>query len=245
MRYLIVSDIHANILAFDAVLRNAEGFDKIWCLGDIVGYGPSPNECISRLQEFPHVSVVGNHDAAALDRLDLNDFNSDAQTSTRWTQTQLTAESKDYLDNLAEKHIEDGITLVHGSPREPVWEYIMFPSVAKSQFAHLTTDLCFVGHTHVPVVFSHYKGEIGPEVCEASVLPIEEKFEIGRERQIINPGSVGQPRDGDPRSAYVMLDTETKELQHFRVEYAVSQVQQKMRGCSLPSRLIARLSYGW
>ncbi len=138
MRYLIVSDIHANILAFDAVLRHAEKFDNIWCLGDIVGYGPSPNECIKRLQEFPHICVVGNHDSAALDRLDLNDFNIDAQTSTRWTQTQLTAESKSYLENLPEKHLEDGATLVHGSPREPVWEYIMFHTVANCQFANMT-----------------------------------------------------------------------------------------------------------
>jgi len=246
MRYLIVSDIHANIVAFEAVLRHADNkFDKLWCLGDIVGYGPAPNECIERLRGFSHACVIGNHDSAALGRLDLNDFNADAQVATRWTQTQLTRESKAYLESLPAKIIEEGITLVHGSPREPVWEYIMFPSVAKSQFAHLATDVCFVGHTHVPVVFSYYKAENGPEVCEASVLPVEEEFEIGKERQIINPGSVGQPRDGDARAAYAIFDTVTRTLEHFRVEYAVSQVQEKMRRHNLPSRLIARLAYGW
>lgn len=246
MRCLIVSDIHANIVAFDAVLRHADGkFDKIWCLGDIVGYGPSPNECIERIRQFPHSCVLGNHDSAALDRLDLNDFNTDAQDSARWTQTQLTAANRDYLASLPEKLVEEGITLVHGSPRQPVWEYIMFPSVAKIQFAYLSTDVCFVGHTHVPVVFSYYQAENGPEVCEASVLPVEETFEMGKERQIINPGSVGQPRDGDARAAYAIIDTEANTLQHFRVEYAISQVQETMRRYNLPPRLIARLVYGW
>ena len=245
MRYLIVSDIHANIHAFDAVLGHAGDFDKIWCLGDVVGYGPYPNECIKRLQDFPHVCVAGNHDWAALDRLDLSDFNTDAQASTLWTQQQLTADSKAYLESLPEKHAEEDVTFVHGSPREPVWEYIMFPAIAKPQFAHFATDVCFVGHTHAPVIFSYYKSENGPEVCEASVLPLETKLVIGQERQIINPGSVGQPRDGDGRAAYALLDTETKELEHFRVEYPIQEVQEIMRERDLPPRLIARLSYGW
>lgn len=246
MRYLIVSDIHANIHAFDAVLNQAAGqFDKIWCLGDIVGYGPHPNECIERLQEFDYVCVAGNHDWAALDRLDLNDFNTDAQASTLWTQSQLTANSKEFLERLPEKHVEDGITFVHGSPREPVWEYIMFPAIAKLQFALFDTTVCLVGHTHAPVIFSYYKSDNSPEVCEASVLPIEVTLELGQERQIINPGSVGQPRDGDPRAGYALLDTERRELTHFRITYPVDQVQEMMRDRDLPPRLIARLSYGW
>ena len=245
MRYLIVSDIHANIHAFDAVLGHAGDFDKIWCLGDVVGYGPYPNECIQKLQEFPHVCVAGNHDWAALDRLDLSDFNTDARASTLWTQQQLTTDSIAYLESLLEKHVEDGITFAHGSPREPVWEYIMFPAIAKVQFAHFATDVCFVGHTHAPIIFSYFNPEDGPEGCEASVLPLESKLVIGAERQIINPGSVGQPRDGDARAAYALLDTKTKELQHFRVEYPIQEVQESMRERALPSRLIARLSYGW
>jgi predicted phosphodiesterase len=245
MLILIVSDIHANIHAFDAVLGQAGEFDKIWCLGDVVGYGPNPNECIDRLREFPHSCVLGNHDSAALGRLDLNDFNSDAQASTLWTRQQLSADSTAYLESLPERQVEDNVTFVHGSPREPVWEYIMFPAIAKAQFNHFATDVCFVGHTHAPVVFSYFKSEAGLEVCEASVLPQENKFVVGNERQIINPGSVGQPRDGDPRAAYALLDTETKELEHFRVEYSIEEVQATMRQHSLPPRLIARLTYGW
>ena len=246
MRYLVISDVHANIHAFDAVLsRAADQFDKIWCLGDIVGYGPHPNECIQRLQEFDHVCVAGNHDWAALDRLDLNDFNTDAQASTLWTQSQLTASSKAFLESLPEKHVEDGFTLVHGSPREPVWEYIMFPAIAKLQFGLFDTVICFVGHTHAPVIFSYYKSDNSPEVCEASVLPIEETLEVGQERQIINPGSVGQPRDGDPRAGYALLDTVVGTLTFYRIEYPIDEVQETMRNRDLPPRLIARLSYGW
>jgi predicted phosphodiesterase len=245
MRYLVVSDIHANIHALDAVLENAGDFDKIWCLGDVVGYGPNPNECIERLQEFSHVCVAGNHDWAAIERLDLNDFNNDAQTATLWTKEQLTDDSVAYLEGLPQKHVQDGVTFVHGSPREPVWEYILFPGIAKTQFAHFDTAVCFVGHTHAPVIFSYYQSRKGPEVCETSVLPIEEKIVVGEERQIINPGSVGQPRDGDSRAAYAIFDTESREFEHFRVEYSIKQVQEAMREQDLPSRLIARLAYGW
>ncbi len=218
MRYLIVSDIHANLQAFDAVLKNAGQFDQIWCLGDVVGYGPNPNECIDRLRQFEHVCVAGNHDYAALGKLNLEDFNTDAQTSTVWTRDQLTPSSKEYLQNLPDRVVEAGYTLVHGSPREPIWEYIMFPSIAKPQFALFDTNVCFVGHTHAPVVFIYSSEEDGrPEVCEATVLPVGEGFTIGQEREIINPGSVGQPRDGDPRAAYAILDSDSAQLEHFRI----------------------------
>jgi len=245
MRILIVSDIHANLHAFDAVLESAGAFDKIWCLGDVVGYGPDPNECIRRLQGFSHVCIAGNHDWAALGRLNLDEFNTDAQISAQWTQQELTAESKSYLESLPEKVTEEGFTLVHGSPREPIWEYIIFPAIAKPQFACFDTDVCFVGHTHAPIIFSYYKDGDGPEVCEASGLPVEEKLLLGHERQIINPGSVGQPRDGDARAAYAILDTEKGELEHFRIAYPIKLVQKLMTERGLPSRLVARLAYGW
>lgn len=245
MRCLVVSDIHANLQAFDAVLEHATPFDRIWCLGDVVGYGPYPNECIKRLQEFDHLCVAGNHDWAALGKIDLEDFNADAQASALWTREQLLPASVEYLSSLAEKLVDDDGTLVHGSPRDPVWEYLLFPSAAKLQFAHFDTKLCFVGHTHAPVVFSYYRAENGPEVCEAVALPVGEKITVGQDRQIINPGSVGQPRDADPRAAYVMFDTETGELEHYRIAYPVEVVQEEMRRRDLPPRLIARLAYGW
>ena len=245
MRYLIISDIHANLHALDAVLKHAGSFDRIWCLGDVVGYGPQPNECLERLQQFPHVCVAGNHDWAALGRLDLNEFNSDAQASAVWTQQQLTTASHVYLEGLPERVVEADVTLVHGSPRDPVWEYIMFPSVAKLQFAYFQTQACFVGHTHAPVVFTYFLMGNGLEACEQSGLPVEEKISIDQARQIINPGSVGQPRDGDPRSAYAILNTETQELEHFRTDYPVAAVQRAMKLCGLPERLSSRLAYGW
>jgi predicted phosphodiesterase len=245
MRYLIVSDIHANLAALDAVLKHAGQFDKIWCLGDVVGYGPNPNECIDRLRQYTHVSVAGNHDHAALGKLNLNDFNADAQSSTVWTQHELTPASRDYLENLPDRVVEAGFTLVHGSPREPIWEYIMFPSIAKPQFALFDTHVCFVGHTHTPVIFIYSKEDGRPEVCEATVLPAGEKLPIGPEREIINPGSVGQPRDGDPRAAYAVLDSDTGQLQHFRISYPITAVQSAMSDRDLPPRLIHRLAYGW
>jgi predicted phosphodiesterase len=245
MRYLIVSDIHANLHAFDAILKNAGNFDKIWCLGDVVGYGPNPNECIERLRQYDHVCVAGNHDYAALGKLNLNDFNTDAQTSTVWTQQELTPASKDYLQNLPDRVVESGFTLVHGSPREPIWEYIMFPSIAKPQFAYFDTRVCLVGHTHAPMVFIHSKTDGRPEVCEATHLPAGETRPVGQEREIINPGSVGQPRDGDPRAAYAVLDGDLGLLEHFRIAYPIATVQNAMSDRALPPRLIHRLAYGW
>lgn len=245
MRYLIVSDIHSNLIAFEAVVKHAGQFDKIWCLGDVVGYGPRPNECIQRLREFDHACVAGNHDWAALGRLELDDFNVDAQVSTLWTRQELTAESTAYLEALPQRHVEGDYTLVHGSPREPIWEYILFPSMATPQFDFFDTRVCFVGHTHAPVIFTQVQGSGGLAGCEASALPVGETITLGAERQIINPGSVGQPRDGDPRAAYAVLDSGLHQLQHFRVEYPVGDVQKEMATKGLPSRLVARLSYGW
>lgn len=245
MRYLIVSDIHANLVAFETVIQHAGRFDGVWCLGDVVGYGPNPNECIERLRSLSHVCVAGNHDYAALGKLNLEDFNVDAQASTRWTEQQLTPDSRAFLESLPERYVEGNYTLVHGSPREPIWEYLLFPSMATPQFAYFDTPTCFVGHTHAPVVFTLIQGETGPEGCEATALPVAEKIPLGRERQIVNPGSVGQPRDGDPRAGYAILDTELHELEHFRIDYPVHEVQKQMTAKGLPPRLIARLGYGW
>jgi diadenosine tetraphosphatase ApaH/serine/threonine PP2A family protein phosphatase len=150
------------------------------------------------------------------------------------------------LEKLPERVVETGYTLVHGSPREPIWEYIMFPSVAKLQFAYFNTKVCFVGHTHAPVIYTYVEGKEGrPDSCEATALPVEEKIVVGQERQIINPGSVGQPRDGDARAAYAFLDTDLGQLEHFRVAYPVDKTQEQMEGYGLPARLIARLAFGW
>jgi predicted phosphodiesterase len=244
MRYLILSDIHANLVAFEAVLADVGYFDKIWCLGDMVGYGPQPNECVERLCEFPHICVAGNHDWAALDKLSDSDFNPDAQLACRWTREKLSPESLEYLENLPRTVIEEGFTLVHGSPRQPIWEYILYPSIAMSNFAYFDTQVCFVGHTHTPMIFRYEHLNSGG-TCLPLPFPQSGPFSLGEERMIINPGSVGQPRDGDPRASYAILDTDEATLEYHRIPYPVEITQRKMMEEGLPLRLIARLGYGW
>jgi len=248
MRYLVISDIHSNLEALEAVLEDAAGqFDEVWCLGDIVGYGPSPNECIKRVKELPLVCVAGNHDWGAIGKLSLNDFNPDAQKACRWTQKELTFANAHYLEELPERIVfEKKVTLVHGSPRYPIWEYIISIPLARINFDYFDTPWCLVGHSHVPVIFrlhapENVGGECGafiPPVGKPIILPPEDRF-------IINPGSVGQPRDGDPRASYVIIDLEKDLLEFRRVPYPIEQTQAKMEKAGLPPRLIARLSFGW
>ena len=242
MKILVLSDVHSNLGALDAVLADAGSFDRIWSLGDIVGYGPEPNECIARLREFEHVAIAGNHDWGVLGRLDLDDFNADARQANLWNRQQLVSESFEYLEAALEKLVVEGVTLAHGSPRHPIWEYLMYPSVVRSNLAHFDTQLCFVGHTHVPLIF-----RCTPEADRCEALSPKEKgvFEIVKDRLIINPGSVGQPRDGDPRAAYMLYDTKRNVVEHRRVSYNIGETQEKMRAAGLPPRGIARLEYGW
>lgn len=242
MRVLIVSDIHANIVALDAILAHSGDFQQIWSLGDLVGYGPEPNACIARLQEFPHLSICGNHDWGVLGRLDLSEFNSDARHANLWTRDILTASSRDYLNALPEVAVHGEFTLAHGSPRHPIWEYLFYATSAAVSFAHFETAICLVGHTHVPTIF-RFSAET--QICVAQPILDTPLPLSSPDRFIINPGGVGQPRDGDPRAAYAMLDTETRQLEHRRVVYDVSTTQAQMRHLGLPQRLIARLEYGW
>jgi len=242
MRVLVVTDIHANLEAFDAVLSAAGSFDVIWSLGDIVGYGPEPNECIERLLDFEHLAIAGNHDWGALGKLDLSEFNVDARRANLWTREQLSPRSWSFLDALPQELVEDQVTLVHGSPRHPIWEYLVYPSVACLNFQHFDTRVCLVGHTHVPVIFVGPSDEEGCRVLQAVESgPVA----LGEERYIINPGSVGQPRDGDPRAAFLILDTDEGTIEHRRVPYDIAATQEKMRAVGLPARSIARLEYGW
>jgi diadenosine tetraphosphatase ApaH/serine/threonine PP2A family protein phosphatase len=242
MRYLIVSDIHANLPALNAVLAAAASFDRIWCLGDIVGYGPFPNECIARLREFPLVSLAGNHDWAAIGKLDLGYFNREARTAVAWTRAMLTPENKDFLESLPSTTVENGFTLAHGSPSQPIEEYILDPLSAEQNFRMFKTQVCLVGHTHWPIAFFRADGlehiciQIAPQWNNAILLK--------NGRWIINPGSVGQPRDGDPSACYALLNVETGEWEYRRVPYPVEETQARMRQHKLPDRLIERLSIG-
>lgn len=246
MRCLLISDIHANLTAFEAVLKDAEGlYDKVWCLGDMIGYGPDPNECVHLLQTLDHICIAGNHDWAVLGKLDIDDFNPDARFATLWTREQLNDDVRDYLEDLPTSLVEAELyTLVHGSPRHHVWEYILYPTIAQPNFKHFDTLYCFVGHTHSPVIFR--EADNPDELCEA-LAPIFNAGPIQFEEQrlIVNPGSVGQPRDGDARAAYGILDTESCTFEYRRVKYPVSITQEKMKKHSFPSRLWNRLAFGW
>jgi diadenosine tetraphosphatase ApaH/serine/threonine PP2A family protein phosphatase len=244
MRYLVLSDIHSNLEAFQAVLDDAGPVDEVWCLGDVVGYGPDPNACVELLRSVPHRCIAGNHDWATLGKLDLRDFNPDARDANLWNRQQLTADNLAYLEALPEVLVEGPFTLAHGSPRHPIWEYIIYASTALSNFDHFDTPFCFVGHTHTPVIFRLSK-EKGQETCESMPPSPNGPVKLGPERMIINPGSVGQPRDGDPQASYVLLDTEVLVAEHRRVPYPVEETQAKMIRHDLPLRLVLRLGYGW
>lgn len=244
MRYLVLSDIHANLSALDAVLEDAGEFDFLWCLGDVIGYGPDPNECVARLREFPHISLSGNHDWAALGRIDLRGFNTDARTSAEWTQAQLDPAARAYLQALPPSRVESGYTLAHGSPRQPIWEYILDPVTASHNFSAFDTVICLVGHTHVPAMYFMPDGAQDDRHCESRGPELDHPFHLNSGRWIVNPGSVGQPRDGNPDAAYAMLDLDNNTWEYRRVRYPVRDTQRRMREQGLPSRLIERLAQG-
>jgi predicted phosphodiesterase len=242
MKILVISDIHANLIAFEKVLSHARGkWDKIWCLGDVVGYGPDPNECIALLKEQKHLGLSGNHDWAVLGRLDIFSFNADARAAISWTQNVLTEENRAYLEELPSMVVEAPFTLAHASPRHPVWEYILDPHTAAANFDCFTTPYCLVGHTHAPIIFE----EIDEDEAQSRLPDYGRNLKLNDTRLIINPGSVGQPRDSDPRAAYALLDTKKMTWEHVRVEYDIAAVQERMRKHGLPYRLIVRLEYGW
>jgi len=242
MRYAIIADIHANLEAFTAVLEDMErqgGVAEVWCLGDVVGYGPDPHQCLELLRRFPHVCVAGNHDWAAIGKLDTAAFNPDAAYACQWTAGQLTTGDIGYLEGLPMVIEKGDFTLVHGSPREPIWEYILSGSIAVENFAFFQSQFCLVGHSHVPAVFKYEEGS-----CSSSRFLPNVGLVLGKSRLIINPGGVGQPRDGDPRASYAIYDDDTGMVRLYRISYDIDATQAKMLQAGLPVRLITRLKDG-
>ena len=242
MRYAIIADIHANLEAFTAVLADMErrgGVEEIWCLGDIVGYGPDPHQCLQLLRQYQHVCVAGNHDWAAIGKIDTSSFNPDAAAACRWTSQQLKSGDVKYLEKLPPTIEKDGFTLVHGSPREPIWEYITSTSLARENLTFFQSPYCLVGHSHVPAIF---KDE--GDYCTSSRLSPSVGIALGSSRLIINPGGVGQPRDGNPQASYAIYDSESKVIRLYRLPYDIKTTQDKMMQYGLPIRLVARLEYG-
>ena len=242
MRYAIMADIHANLAAFNAVLDDMEqrgGVEEIWCLGDIVGYGPDPHECMERLQQYNHVCVAGNHDWAAIGKISTANFNPDAALACQWTTQQLSQEDIQYLESLSLVVDKDIFTLVHGSPREPIWEYVISTGIARENFSFFQSPYCLLGHSHVPLVFREEDGS-----CTFSRLVPNIGLALGESRLIINPGGVGQPRDGDPRASYVIYDSDTRMVRLYRIIYDIAATQDKMMAKGLPVRLAVRLQHG-
>lgn len=242
MRILILSDVHANLVALQTVLDDAGRVDDVWSIGDIVGYGPKPRECVELVRILtPNVSVIGNHDWASIGRLSLDDFNPVARFASYWTTMQLAAEHLQYLESLPNRMIDRDWTVVHGSPRHPIWEYVYNARVAAQNFPAFDTPLCFIGHTHVPLY-------IREDQALANIPPHHpgdgDVLDVSSGRFLINPGSVGQPRDGDPRAGYIIYEPDAARVSFRRVEYPVSQTQEEMRLAGLPDSLISRLAVG-
>ena len=239
MRVAVLSDIHANLPALQAVLAAVGPVDAIWHLGDAVGYGPQPNEVVERLTREGAVGVRGNHDSAATGLIDADWFNEDARVAVEWTARVLTPASRAALLALPERRTQGAFTLVHGSPRDPIWEYIASTEVARAGLEALGTRYGLFGHTHDPRVFraqGRTVETLGPS--DHAELQLDER------PVLLNPGSVGQPRDGDPRASALVLDLAAHRATWHRVAYDIAEVQARMREVGLPRRLVYRLDRG-
>jgi len=239
VRIAVISDIHGNLHALEAVLESidADAPETVWCLGDLVGYGPRPNRCCALVAERAELCLIGNHDLGVLGRLDLEEFSQDAATSARWTAEVLSDESRAYLEPLEPQAIREDVELYHASPRDPIWEYVLSPQVALASLAATEAPLVLVGHSHVPLRYGWEQQALA--LCEEGT-----QVDLARERWLLNPGSVGQPRDGDARAAYMLLDLDAKRAEFRRVRYEVARTQTEIRERRLPEALAERLAHG-
>lgn len=241
VRIAVIADIHANLQALDAVLGaiDAEQPDAVWCLGDTVGYGPRPNECCALVRERADLCLVGNHDLAALGSLEIDDFSPDAAAAARWTGGELSGESRAFLEALLPSARTDGVELHHASPRHPIWEYVLSHEVAQANLEIAECPLVLVGHSHVALALALEDGEL-----TGGLAPSGSERGLDRGRWLLNPGSVGQPRDGDPRAAWLLLDLGRRFAEFRRAPYPVEQTQEELRERGLPEALAARLAFG-
>lgn len=239
MRVAVLSDIHANSVALEAVLAVLDPVDAIWVLGDTVGYGPHPDQVVELLSARGAVVVLGNHDAAAAGLIAADDFNSMARAAVEWTAQHVSPRTSAWLAGLPERREEGDFTLVHGSPRDPLWEYLFSVPAARRTFETFDTRFCLVGHTHHQLVFREDDGRI--EVLSPSH---RSRLALDERRCILNPGSVGQPRDGDPRAGAMVVDTGSLEVEWFRVPYELARTQSALRLLPLPPGLADRLELG-
>ncbi len=241
MRYAIISDIHGNLEALESVLAEIEkrAVDSILCLGDVIGYGPNPNECVKVIKERAEVTLAGNHDHAPLGKLDLSYFNPWARSAIEWTRERLTHCSVDFLLSLPLKQDVHGITIVHSTPLQPEeWNYIITVGDAQKNFPQFDSQLCFIGHSHVPIVIV-LDAEEDCRVVQDNPLQIQDGL-----RYIINVGSVGQPRDLNPQAAFGIYDDSEGIYELLRVDYDIAETQRKIKESDLPEYLAERLEVG-
>jgi predicted phosphodiesterase len=238
-RVAVISDVHGNHHALDAVLAavTADSPDEIWCLGDLVGYGPRPNECCDGVAAGASLCLAGNHDLVVLATLDIADFAGDAATAALWTRDVLSPQSRAFLAGLRPSSTADGVALFHGSARDPVWEYVLSEEAAWWTFEAVDQPLILVGHSHIPLAISYAGDALAGGLAEGGA-----EIELRGARWLLNPGSVGQPRDGDPRAAYLLL--EPGKASFRRVEYPIAATQAEMRAAGLPGPPAERLAFG-
>ena len=242
MRVAVVSDIHGNRHAFEAMLADARdrGVAEVWCLGDLVGYGGEPNECVQLAREHLAICLAGNHDLAVTGELGLEDFSRGAAISARWTKEVVAPDNLAYLRELRPAGVEGPWGLYHASPRDPVWEYVLSEVLADRCFDAVPERVLFVGHSHVALAFAREDGRpTAGALREAGATA-----DLRDRRWLLNPGSVGQPRDGDPRAAWLLLDTDRGHAEWRRTSYDVAGAQAAIRAAGLPDSLAERLGYG-
>jgi predicted phosphodiesterase len=239
VRVAVLSDIHANLDALEAVLAAVPSVDAVWHLGDVVGYGPDPDAVVDRLRGLGATGVRGNHDAAAVGGREIEHFNVDARRAMEWTRSAIAPATADWLAALPERLESGDWTLVHGSPRDPIWEYVTTTPVARAAIAALATPFGVHGHTHIPVAFCEEDG-----VLETISPGDGSRLALAGRRALLNPGSVGQPRDGIPSASWLLLDTDAGAVSWHRAAYDIRPVQRRMEDAGLPERLVSRLAYG-
>jgi predicted phosphodiesterase len=242
MRVAIVSDIHGNRHALEAVLDAIEASDceEMWCLGDLVGYGAEPDACVELARDHAAICLAGNHDLGVRGDLPLEDFSRGAALAARWTQETITRETREYLDALEPLNLEEHVGLYHASPRDPVWEYVLSPLQAELCLDVQSHRVCLIGHSHVALSFSR----LPAEAATGQTRSADEELELKPGEWLINPGSVGQPRDGDPRAAWLELDLDAWNAVYRRVDYDIDGAAAAIRAARLPDSLAERLVYG-
>ncbi len=249
MQVAVLSDIHANLPAFEAVLEDISetGAEELWCLGDVVGYGASPNECTDLVRERCAVSLVGNHDLAVLGELDTSTFSGAASAAVEWTKERIEERALSYLRELEPADASHAAALYHASPRDPVWEYVLWPDQAADCIEVQERRVSLIGHSHVALFFSvpdEPPARPGQREARGWQAGAGTRLEISEGRWLINPGSVGQPRDGDPRAAWLELDTDTWEATYHRVAYDIDRAAAAIEATELPPHLAKRLYVG-